>query len=181
MIRVFIYFHFLYIHKYNVYRYTCTHNWSLKAFTQDYGLSSHTTHVECFNFILEWRGLQFNIDSEQHSFKKLSHSRLVNSIRKSPRKYFFFFHIPFWCLTWHTTPDFTPNKPTQYLRRLLYIDRFQILFRNVLLSHFWLYDTRFTILLKNIVMVDRSSLKSSGREALVVTPIWKKISLTTFS
>ena len=56
----------------------CTHtyiyNWSLQP-SQDYDLASHNTHVVCVNFILEWRDLQFNVDSEGE--------------RKSPKKYFF--------------------------------------------------------------------------------------------
>ena len=34
---------------------TYIHNWSLKPFSQDYDLASHTTHIVCVNFIHEWR------------------------------------------------------------------------------------------------------------------------------
>ena len=32
------------------------HNWPLEPFSQDYGLSSHITHVMRVNFIHEWWG-----------------------------------------------------------------------------------------------------------------------------
>ena len=35
--------------------------------------------------------------------------------RKLPKKYFSFFHISFWCLTWDMKTGFTSNKPTLYL------------------------------------------------------------------
>ena len=41
------------------------HNWLLQPFSQDYGLASRTTHVVCFNFLHEWRNLQFNVDPER--------------------------------------------------------------------------------------------------------------------
>ena len=47
------------------YIYTYIHNWPLQPFSQKHGLASHTTHVVCVNFILEWRDLQFNVDSER--------------------------------------------------------------------------------------------------------------------
>ena len=51
---------------------TYIHNWPLQPpFSQDYGLASHTSHVECVNFIREWWDLQFNVDSERQIFKKL--------------------------------------------------------------------------------------------------------------
>ena len=50
---------------------TYIHNWPLQAFSQDYGLASHTTHVVCVNFIGEWWYLQFNVDTEQHICEKL--------------------------------------------------------------------------------------------------------------
>ena len=36
-------------------------------------LVSHISHVVCFNFIREWRDLQFNVDSERLIFE--THSR----------------------------------------------------------------------------------------------------------
>ena len=39
------------------------HNRSLQPFSQDYDIASHITHVVCFNFICEWRDLQFKLDS----------------------------------------------------------------------------------------------------------------------
>ena len=43
---------------------TYIHNWSLKPFSQDYDLASHTTYVVCVNFIHKWRDIQFKVDSE---------------------------------------------------------------------------------------------------------------------
>ena len=57
--------------------YICIHNWLLQPFSQDYGVVSHTTHIVCFNFIHEWRDLQFNIDNEQQTFKKLFQGRFI--------------------------------------------------------------------------------------------------------
>ena len=82
-------------------KHTYIHNWPLEPFSQDYGLSSHTTHVVCVNFIHESRDLQFNVDSERQIFEKLFHGRFIYSQsfcqksadRKSPKKYFF--HILF--------------------------------------------------------------------------------------
>ena len=80
---------------------TYIHNWPLQTFSQDYDLSSHTTHVVCVNFMREWRDLQFNVDSERKIFEKHFHGRFIHSQsfcqksaeRKSPMKYFFFFSI----------------------------------------------------------------------------------------
>ena len=49
---------------------TYRHNWPLQLFSQDYGLASHTTLVVCVNFICEWPGLQFNVDSGRKIFEK---------------------------------------------------------------------------------------------------------------
>ena len=38
------------LHTY-IHTYTYKHNWSLQAFSQDYSLTSYTTHVVCLNFI----------------------------------------------------------------------------------------------------------------------------------
>ena len=43
------------------------HNWSLQIFSQDYNLTSHTTYVVYVN----WRYLQFKVDSERQIFQKL--------------------------------------------------------------------------------------------------------------
>ena len=56
---------------------TYIHNWSLQPFSQDYVLAAHTAHVVCFNFIREWRDLQFNIYSELQIFEKLYHGRFI--------------------------------------------------------------------------------------------------------
>ena len=102
--------------------YTYIHNWSLQPFSQDYGLASHTTHVVWVNFILEWRGLQFDVDSEwqilweNFSSQFMSYSQRFcqkSAERKSLKKYFF--RISFWCLTGDTNPGFTANKSTHYL------------------------------------------------------------------
>ena len=73
----------------------------LQPFPQDYDLASHTTDVVFFNFIREWRDLQFNVDSERHIFQKLFHIKLIycqslcqkSAEKKSPNKYF---HIFVW-------------------------------------------------------------------------------------
>ena len=56
---------------------TYRHNWPLQPSSQDYGLASHTTHVECVNFIREWQNLRFNVDSERQIFEKLFHGRFI--------------------------------------------------------------------------------------------------------
>ena len=79
-------------------QHTYTHNWPLKSFSRDYDLASNITYVVCVNFIHEWRGLQFNDDSERQICEKLFHGRFIYSHsfcqksaeRKSPKKYFFF-------------------------------------------------------------------------------------------
>ena len=58
---------------------TYIHNWLLQAFSQDYGLASHTSHDVCVNFIHEWLDLQFNVDSERQIFEKLFHGSLFYS------------------------------------------------------------------------------------------------------
>ena len=57
----------------SIYIHTYIHNWPLQPISQDYGLASHTTHVVCVNFMREWWGLQFNVDSERQIFEKLFH------------------------------------------------------------------------------------------------------------
>ena len=52
---------------------------ALQPCNQDYGLASYTTHVECINFICEWRDLQFNVDSERQIFEKHFHDRFIYS------------------------------------------------------------------------------------------------------
>ena len=97
-------------------------NWPLQPFSQDYGLTSHTTHVVILNFIREWRDLQFNVDSKRQIFEKLFFLFLFtlrifarNLLRGNPRINIFFFHIMFWYLAWDTNLGFTSNKPTHYL------------------------------------------------------------------
>ena len=105
---------------------TYIHNWPLQHFSQDYGLASHTTHVVCVNFIREWwtlncGSLQFNVDSERRSFKKLFHGRFIYSQsfwqkcveKKSPKKYFSYFIFDDWPVIW--TQTFASNKSPLYL------------------------------------------------------------------
>ena len=49
---------------------TYTHNWSLQPFSQDCYLASYTTYVVYFDFIHEWRDLQFEVYSERQIFEK---------------------------------------------------------------------------------------------------------------
>ena len=58
------------------YIHTYIHNWPLEAFSQDFRIASHTTHLVCFHFIRDWRDLQFNVDSERLAFEKLFHGSL---------------------------------------------------------------------------------------------------------
>ena len=46
-------------------------NWSLQPFCEDYNLASHVIHIVCVNILHEWRGLQFNVNSEWQIFEKL--------------------------------------------------------------------------------------------------------------
>ena len=61
--------------------YTYIHNWPLQTFSQDYGLTSHTFHVVCVNFIREWRDLHLNVEF----FEKLSIAfpKLIDSGKRS--------------------------------------------------------------------------------------------------
>ena len=103
---------------------TYIHNWPLQHFSQAYGLVSHTTHVVCFNFIREWRDLQFNVDFKQQIFWETFSGQVLFALRDFARNMlrrnrqrnilFFFFHISFWCLIWDTNPGFTSCKPTHY-------------------------------------------------------------------
>ena len=94
------------------------HNWPLQPFYQDYDLASHTTYVECVNFIYKWRDLKFKVDSELQIFWETFHGNF----------YLFSEFLPeilwedvaeeifsFWCLTWGLNPGFTSNKQTHYL------------------------------------------------------------------
>ena len=105
---------------------TYIHNWPLQSFSRDYSLASHTTHVVCVNFIREWwtlncGSLQFNVDSERRSFKKLFHGRFIYSQsfwqkcveKKSPKKYFSYFIFDDWPVIW--TQTFASNKSPLYL------------------------------------------------------------------
>ena len=99
-----------------------THIWSchierkrsLQPRSQAYDLATHTTHIVCVNFIRKWWDLQFNVDSEQQIFEKLSHGRFIYSQSfcqksaesKSPKKYFSYFIFDDW---------FASNKPTHYI------------------------------------------------------------------
>ena len=47
---------------------TYIHIWPLQPFSQDYNLASHRTYIVCVNFIHEWQGLQFKVDSERQMF-----------------------------------------------------------------------------------------------------------------
>ena len=87
------------------YTHAFIHNWLLQSFSQDYGLTFHT-HIVCVNFIMEWRGLQFNVSSERLNFWEVFRGMFIYSQsfsqktveRMSPKKYFFIFS--FQCLTW---------------------------------------------------------------------------------
>ena len=46
-------------------------SWLLQLLSQDYNLAAHTTYVAFVNFIHEWRGLQFNVDTERQIFEKI--------------------------------------------------------------------------------------------------------------
>ena len=76
------------------------HNWPLQAFSQDYGLTSHTNHDVCVNFIDEWRNVQLKIDSKRRIFlRNFSWQFYFNTQsfcqksaeRMSPKKYFHIF------------------------------------------------------------------------------------------
>ena len=66
---------------------------------QDYELVSHITFVVCVYFVLQWRDVQFKIDSERQVFEKLFTAILCtlasfcqkSAERKTPKKYFFIF------------------------------------------------------------------------------------------
>ena len=47
----------------------CYTQWS--GISQDYNLSSDTTHVVCINFVHVWRDLQFQVNSRWQIFEKL--------------------------------------------------------------------------------------------------------------
>ena len=78
---------------------TYIHNWSLQPLVRIIDLVSYTTYVVCFNFIREWRDLQFKVDSERPIFEKLFMAILLLSQsfcqkcaeKKSPKKYFSYF------------------------------------------------------------------------------------------
>ena len=74
---------------------TYIHNWPLQAFSQDYGLVSHTIYVVCVNFIHKLWNQQFNVDSERQIFDKLLHSKfLPEEIAKEI--FFFIFRFDAW-------------------------------------------------------------------------------------
>ena len=87
---------------------TYTHNWPLHLFCQDYGLTSHTTHVVCINFIHEWRHLHFTVDSEKQIFVNNFNVRF-----SYPQS--FCLKFSFRCLTWDIDSVFTTNKQTHFL------------------------------------------------------------------
>ena len=69
--------------------YIYLHNKPLQPFGYDYGLASHTTHVECANFIRDCWDLQFNVNSERQIFEQIFHYRPIysqNLCRKSAEK-----------------------------------------------------------------------------------------------
>ena len=90
-------------------------NWSLQPFSQDYDLSSHTTHVVCVNLIHVFRELRWlrTTDFLKNFFMAGLFIFASNLLREN-RRWNIFFHISFWCLTWDTNPGFT-SKPTHYL------------------------------------------------------------------
>ena len=105
----------LFIFPYNKYYYI--HNWPLQSFSQDYGLTLHTTHLVCINFIHEWRDLQSNVDSERQIVQKLFlwQVYLVSEFLSEicwqvigEEIFFFIFRLSVW-----PHPCFTPNKPTR--------------------------------------------------------------------
>ena len=77
------------------------------CFSQSYGLASHIPYVECFNFIHEWRGVQFKVDLERQIFEKLFIAILLtlrvfgqkSAERKSPKEYFFHISFSWRCMT----------------------------------------------------------------------------------
>ena len=84
-------------------------------------LVSHTTYVVCFNFIHQWRDLQFKVDSERQIFWEIFHGNFIcilrvfvrNLLRGNRRRNNF--RISFWCLAWDSNPGFSSNKPADYL------------------------------------------------------------------
>ena len=74
----------------------------------------------CVNFILEWRDLQFNFDSERQIFEKIFHGRFIytqsfcqkSAERKSPKKYFSYFILDDW--PGIRTQVISSNKPSHY-------------------------------------------------------------------
>ena len=104
---------------------------SLQPFSQDYGITSHNTHVVYVSFLYVSDGaLQFDVDSEQQIFEKLSHAKFIYCLsfcqksteRKSPKKTIYFF-------IWDTNFGFMSNKPTHYL---LHYDDFKLAYGNLI-------------------------------------------------
>ena len=82
---------------------TYIHNWPLQPFRQDFDT---TTHVVCVNFIRDWWGLQFNVDSKRQIFERLFHENWVHipghSLKIKYEKYLFgnFFSADFCQKLW---------------------------------------------------------------------------------
>ena len=65
---------------------TYTHNWALQTCSQDYGLTSHNTHVMCVNLIRGWR-----VSGQVYFTLKVFATNLLREDRR--KKYFFFFGV----------------------------------------------------------------------------------------
>ena len=100
----------LFIFPYNKYYYI--HNWPLQSFSQDYGLTLHTTHLVCINFIHEWRDLQSNVDFWETFFMAgfyLYSEFLPEICWEEIAEKICFFCISFWYLNCDTNPSFKSN------------------------------------------------------------------------
>ena len=91
------------------------HNWPLQPFSQDFGLSSHTSFVVGVNFIHKWRDLQFKVDSERQIlfFEKLFITILFN-LRVFARNLLRGNHWKRNFLYFGLMPGLTSNKSTHY-------------------------------------------------------------------
>ena len=73
------------------------HNWSLASFCENCDQASHTTYVECVNFIHKWRDLQTPNDRFLGNFSYFCQKSAKSN---SPSKYFFVFHFIWKYLAW---------------------------------------------------------------------------------
>ena len=94
-------------------------NRSLQPFRHNYEQASHTIDVVCFNFIHESHYLQFKVDSEKQTFKKLFMTILFLQSRQN-NVFLYFILMP--DQVFETWPF---SKPTYYLlfKTILFMKR----------------------------------------------------------